>query len=83
MGSAKLRSVYNVAFVSVLLCFFFFFSEVGAREVSQKRKKETEREREMGRERDCLHTFAHLSLGIFYESEKRQVCGRVSILGTH
>lgn len=41
------------------------------------------RERKRGVERwDCLHTFAHLSLGMFYQSERRQVCRRVSILGT-
>lgn len=40
------------------------------------------KEKEMGRERDCLHTFAHLSRGISSQSEIRQVCGRVSILGT-
>ncbi len=82
LGSAKLCSVYNVAFVSVLL--FFFSRLVRGREVRREgeRKRQRERERERGRERDCLHTFAHLSLGIFYQSEIRQVCGRVSILGT-
>lgn len=76
LGSAKLCSQYNVAFVSVLLCFY----DVCAREESQKR--EQKKEREEGGEMDCLHTFAHLSLGIFYQSEIRQACGRVSILGT-
>lgn len=70
LGSAKLCSAHNGAFVSVLLCFY----DTCAREGS--------REREEGREMDCLHTFAHLSLGIFHQSEIRQVCGRVSVLGT-
>lgn len=41
LGSAKLCCQYNVAFVSVLLCFY----DVCAREGSQKRKQKKDRER--------------------------------------
>lgn len=53
LGSAKLRSVYNVAFVSVLLCYF----NVGAREGSQRRTRKKEAERGRGGEGgiDCTH----------------------------
>lgn len=68
-------------FVSVLLLFFFFFSRCRCKGGKSK-EKEKERDREGVRERDCLCAFAHLSLGIFHQSEIRQVCGWVSILGT-
>lgn len=74
--------------LSPAVCFFYFFPTlVQGREVKRegerKRQSEGEGERvEREREGDCLHTFAHLSLGIFHQSEIRQVCGRVSILGT-
>ena len=71
--------MYNVDFHSVLLRF------VDAAALEGKSKgKERDRGRRGGEgsERDCLHTFAQLSLGIFHQCEIRQVCGRVSILGT-
>lgn len=67
LGCAKLCFVYNVAFISVLL-FFFPFPSAGAREGSQKSRMEKETWVGGGVEKDCLHTFAHLSPGNFYQS---------------
>lgn len=51
-------------------CLFLFFFDAGAREGSQKRRRRIERGKG-GWERDCLHTFAHLSLGILHQSENK------------
>lgn len=67
-----------------------FLFNACAREGSQRRRgggwvgeNRTERAWKRGAERwDCLHTFAHLSLGMFYQSERRRVRRRVSIPGT-
>lgn len=77
LGSAKLCSVHNVALVSTPL-----FFNVCKGKGSKKTRQERQRGRGKGRVRGDLCTFAHLSLGIVYQPEKRQVRRRVSILGT-
>lgn len=55
LGSAKLCSVHNVAFVSVLLCFFDMCVREASQKRKRKRKKETEKEGEGKREGLSAH----------------------------
>ena len=85
LGSAKLCSVYTMwLFVSVLLGFFFsFFFSRRRCEGGKSKEKETDRARERGWEREIVCTHLHTCLWGYSTNLKiRQVCGRVSILGT-
>lgn len=63
LGSAKLCSVYNVAFVSVLLCAFFFLFPVQERRKGKSKEKwerKTERESRRGKEGQRKGLSAHI-----------------------